>query len=179
MTRGEIEPKFIYGFGEETCGQVIDYNFLDYYPYEGIYTDQLVRNSPRQAFYGRQCFESDGYKLSEGEKKIVDDFCKYINLYKKSKDKFAEELVPGYHLVLSGDINWDMTEEYYPDGDMKLLGVDNMSDNDNESDDDESDKEYLLDTCDESDVKDSLDCKLHETEDEKLIHESDTPIYYL
>jgi hypothetical protein len=46
---------------------------------------------------------------------------------------------------------------------------------DDESDNYESDEEYLLDTCDESDVTDSLDCKLHETEDEKLIHESDTP----
>jgi len=145
---GCIEPCIIYGFGEGKYnrGIVIDWNWLDdHYPYVQPYADGLVRNIPGEAFYGIQC--STWNKINKKEKKVVDIFCKYINLYRKSKNKFEEELVPNFHLVITGDINWDNVwqEKYYPEADMELSGYDDISDEEDESDnEDESDRNNKL-----------------------------------
>jgi len=129
-----IEPCIIYGFGEGKYDRekVIDCNWIDInYPYVQIYADEIYKNIPGETFYGIECFTWG--KINETEKKVVDIFCKYINLYKKSKNKFAKKLVPDFHLVIKGDFNWDKfwsKKKYHPEADMELPDYDDVLDYD-------------------------------------------------
>lgn len=117
-------PVLIYGWIENNSDMLLDPEWIETnYPFIDFYASETIRNHIYSGAYGIKCkltengeIQSD-HELEEEVKKLYNLWCDYIKKQKKSKSKSKEELPTlGYHLVISGDYEWEH-KCYIPDFD--------------------------------------------------------------
>jgi hypothetical protein len=107
---GCFEPVVIYGWMENNTDFMLDIKWLETnYPFINFYASNVIRNHMYKASYGIEC------KLTEqGEIIIHDDYKRDIaflynlwcDYHRKSKKNIKMPEL-GYHLVVSGDFEWE------------------------------------------------------------------------
>jgi hypothetical protein len=108
----------IYGWIENNSDLMLDPEWLETnYPFIDYYASETVRNHMYSACYGITCkLDTDGNIIIDNENKeavqqLYTLWCKYQEK-KKKKNKLANKLpVLGFHLVISGDFEWQ--HKYY------------------------------------------------------------------